>query len=233
MMAADGRPFLTAEWRDLVLLNYLVDPAILRPFLPAGLELDFWSGGAWVSLVGFRFLKTRVRGVPVPFHRDFDEVNLRFYVRRGERRGVVFIKEIVPKRAIAWIARAVYRENYVRLPMRHEISETFLEYSWRHPGGWSRIRVDAPGPAQPLAASSHEEFIAEHYWGYVRHSADRTVEYRVDHVRWRIRAAGSASVDADFAGLYPPEFEALARRRPDSAFVAEGSQVAVFPGIAM
>jgi uncharacterized protein YqjF (DUF2071 family) len=91
---AEPGPFLTAEWRDLAMLNYEIDAAVLRPFVPAGTELDAWGGRTFVSVVGFRFLGTRVRGVPVPGHRDFEELNLRFYVRRvaddGPRRGVVF-----------------------------------------------------------------------------------------------------------------------------------------------
>jgi uncharacterized protein YqjF (DUF2071 family) len=99
------RVFLTAEWRNLAMLNYEVDQSLLLPFVPSGTTLDQWEGKTYVSLVGFRFLKTRVLGLPVPFHTNFDEVNLRFYVRRriaGDvRRGVVFIREIVPRWAIA------------------------------------------------------------------------------------------------------------------------------------
>src|SRR5262245_39598094 len=116
--------FLTAHWCDLAMLNYEVSPAVLSDLIPAGTELDSWGGHTFVSMVGFRFLRTRVLGLAVPGHSNFDEVNLRFYVRRnahdGWRRGVVFVKEIVPHRAIAWLARALYNENYVALPMRHQ-----------------------------------------------------------------------------------------------------------------
>src|SRR5580700_8862590 len=114
--------FLSAEWRDLVMLNYEVDGTLLTGFIPPGTVLDSFHGRTYVSLVGFQFLRTKLFGLlPVPFHTDFDEVNLRFYVRRKEgqeeRRGVVFIAEIVPKRAIAQLARFAYGENYVSLPM--------------------------------------------------------------------------------------------------------------------
>ncbi len=228
--ATDARPFLTAEWRHLAMLNYVVDPHLLAPYLPAGVELDFWQGRTYVSLIGFRFLNTRVRGVRIPFHRDFDEVNLRFYVRRADRRGVVFIKEIVPKRAIAFVARTVYGENYVRLPMRHEVSDSAVEYAWRRRGRWSQIRVKTRGEPQPLVPASHEEFIAEHYWGYARRSASVTVEYRVEHPRWEFRSAETSSFEGELAGLYPQEFEFLAAREADTAFVAEGSEVTVYEG---
>src|SRR5713101_1040010 len=119
------RSFLTAEWRDLAMLNFEVDPTVLRPLVPAGTELDDWRSRTFVSVVGFLFLNTRVLGIPIPFHRDFEEVNLRFYVRRkmsdGWRRAVVFVKELVPRAAIALTARMVYGENYVALPMNHRI----------------------------------------------------------------------------------------------------------------
>ncbi|MES2569397.1 MAG: DUF2071 domain-containing protein, partial [Verrucomicrobiota bacterium] len=117
-----NKPFLTAEWRHLAMLNFATDPALLRPLVPAGTELDEFGGTTYLSVVGFLFLKTRVLGAGFPFHRDFEEVNLRFYVRRkvgGEwRRGVVFIREMVPRQIIALIARVVFGEPYSALPMR-------------------------------------------------------------------------------------------------------------------
>ena len=120
--------FLTAEWRDLVMLNYAVDPAILVPHVPNGTELDTWEGTTFTSLVAFSFLSTRVKSLPIPFHRDFEEINLRFYVRakgpEGWRRGVVFVKEVVPRLAIASVARWLYNENYVACPTRSRLDET-------------------------------------------------------------------------------------------------------------
>ena len=167
--------FLTAEWRHLAMLNYQVDPSLLAPFVPPGTELDFWGGKAFVSLAGFLFLNTRIRCIPVPFHRNFEEVNLRFYVRRksgGEwRRGVVFIKELVPRLAIAWTAKILYNENYAALPMSHRIEESQSEaksvvYSWRFRGRENSMTLITQCVAQPLGAGSEQEFITEHYWGY-------------------------------------------------------------------
>jgi uncharacterized protein YqjF (DUF2071 family) len=231
------RPFLTAEWRHLALLNYEVDSALLAPYVPSGVEIDYWQNRTYVSLVGFLFLNTRVRGIPVPFHRNFEEVNLRFYVRRAvrgavqdeDRRGVVFIREIVPRRAIAWVAYAVYGENYVRLPMQHQIEFERVQYAWRHGGSWNRIVAEKFGSPQALVPGSHEEFIAEHYWGYARRSAGATDEYRVEHPPWRVQVSSAARFEGSVAGLYPNEFAFLNERPPDSAFVADGSIVAVFP----
>ena len=114
------QPFLTANWRYLAILNYTVDPRLLAPFVPLGTEIDFENGETFLSVVGFLFLDTRLLGLPIPLYRDFEEVNLRFYVRRKSadtwRRGVVFIRELVPRRAIALIARACYGENYLAGP---------------------------------------------------------------------------------------------------------------------
>src|SRR4029077_18791713 len=141
--AGVDRVFLTAEWQYLAMLNYEVDSGMLLPFVPAGTELDRWKGKVFASLVGFRFLKTKLLGfLPIPVHSNFEEVNLRFYVRRQAgsevRRGVVFIRErgvfireLVPRRAISFVARTFYNEDYVALPMAHEI----------HSGDDNRLRV--------------------------------------------------------------------------------------------
>ncbi|MFP2899915.1 YqjF family protein [Corallococcus sp. 4LFB] len=170
------RPFLTATWRYLLMLNYEVDPAVLRPLVPRGTELDAWQGRTFASMVGFRFLDTRVRGLAVPFHRDFDEVNLRFYVRRlgpeGWRRGVVFVREVVPRLAIATVARVLYNEPYVACPMRHAVTMDgadtgapgHVEYAWKSHGRWHQLSARTLGAPAQSEPGSQEEFITEHYW---------------------------------------------------------------------
>jgi hypothetical protein len=190
------RTFLTADWRYLLMLNYVVDPELLRPHVPPGVELDFWNGRTYLSMVGFLFQRTRVKGLSAPFHTDFEEVNIRFYVRRrtpeGWRRGVVFIKEIVPRRIIATVARVCYNESYAAMPMRHRIdiengslrNGVVVEYAWRHKGEWNTLRATAIGAPRSPDDNSEEEFITEHYWGYTAQRSGGCAEYRVEHPRW-------------------------------------------------
>ena len=239
MSGAPPRVFLTGEWRYLAMLNYRVDATLLEPLVPRGTTLDHWQGATYVSLVGFLFRETRVLGVPVPLHRNFAEVNLRFYVRRETgsevRRGVTFIKEIVPRAAIALVARLAYNEPYVALPMRHFIAAQAngedapgtVRYEWRQRAGWTALSVEASGIATGLAEGSEAEFITEHYWGYTRQRDGGTVEYQVTHPRWRTWTVNAATVQGDFAELYGATFGEVLRRPPDSAFLAEGSAIAV------
>lgn len=232
--------FLTAEWRDLVMLNYEVPPDILKSLVPTGTELDIWQGRTLVSLVGFRFLNTRVLGIPIPFHRDFEEVNLRFYVRHrsgGEwRRGVVFVKEIVPKWAIAWVARTLYNENYVSLPMRHRVippgaGEGSAEYGWRLGGRWYRLAARIQGAPAIPPAGSEEEFITEHYWGYALQRDRSSLEYQVEHPQWAVWSASEAVFEGDAGALYGPQFARYLAGPPLSAFVAVGSPISVRRGL--
>lgn len=237
-----NRPFLTAAWRYLLMLNYEIDPAVLQPLVPRGTVLDLWEGRTLVSVVGFLFQKTRVMGLPVPFHTHFEEVNLRFYVRREDqadpRRGVAFIKEIVPRFWIAQIARWVYGEPYVALPMGHTLErkgdtlaeEGLVEYTWRFRGRLNRLGGLAMGNPRPLVPGSEEEFIAEHYWGYTRLNAGRTGVYKVEHPAWRVWQVAQPYLLCDIRALYGKEYEPFLRQRPRSAFLAEGSPVAVYPG---
>ena len=238
-MAATRGVFLTGEWRYLAMVNYQVDPALLLPHVPRGTELDAWRGTAYLSVVGFLFRRTRVLGLPVPLHRSFEEVNLRFYVRRdagGEvRRAVTFVKEIVPRRAIALVARWAYNEPYVALPMRHSLERPDhgdgapgrVRYEWRQPSGTSAVTVESTGVAAAVGAGSEAEFITEHYWGYTRQRDGGTVEYQVAHPRWRIWTVTQAMVEGDLAELYGRRFAEALGGRPSSAFLAEGSAVAV------
>jgi uncharacterized protein YqjF (DUF2071 family) len=222
------------------MLNYEVDPTLLAGFIPERTELDHCNGKTFVSLVGFQFLKTKVRGVSIPFHRNFEEVNLRYYVRRSEagevRRGVAFIREIVPRWAIASVARSLYNERYVALPMCHRIeindgSVSGAEYRWKSSVGWNRMSLRTEGSAVLPEQGSEEQFITEHYWGYAAQRNGGTVEYRVDHPSWRVWNGSSAKFEGDMTELYGPEFAMLLRGSPSSAFLAEGSEVTVSRGI--
>ncbi|MDP9186927.1 MAG: DUF2071 domain-containing protein [Verrucomicrobiota bacterium] len=228
------RPFLTANWRYLAMLNFVVDPKIVAPLVPPGTEIDFENGETFLSVVGFLFLDTRLLGLPIPLHRDFEEVNLRFYVRKKSadtwRRGVVFVRELVPKRAIATIARTFYGEPYLAVPMKHQIDHVDLklsvEYSWRRGRKWESLKMSASGEPQTIAAGSHAEFITEHYWGYTRVRAACS-EYRVEHPRWKIWNADRFEFSADVAALYGEQFVDPLNAAPRSAFIAEGSPITV------
>jgi hypothetical protein len=233
--------FLSAHWSYLVMLNYEVPPEILEPHVPRGTELDFFDGRAMVSMVGFLFRKTKLKGVPIPFHRHFEEVNLRFYVRRivgGEtRRGVVFIKEIVPRPALAWVARAFYNENYVALKMDHQLAlneglpSGEVCYRWRFQNQWCRMAVTPTGQPSLPRPGEEPEFITEHYWGYAAQKDGGTLEYRVAHPTWRVWQAESTVFECDVAALYGEAFAEHLAKEPSSAFLAEGSDVEVFQGV--
>ncbi len=226
------RRFLTAEWRDLLLLNYEVDPTLLGPLIPLGTELDDHEGHTYVSLVAFRFIDTRVLQLAVPLHRNFEELNLRFYVRRevgGElRRGEVFVREVVPRRVIATMARVLYNEPYIALPMRSQVDGVppVVRYAWAAGGKWHSLEARGNGAGLVPPAGSHEAFIAEHYWGYTRRRDGATSEYRVEHPRWHVWPATELRMEADFSALYGPTFGA-ALVQPKTAFIAAGSAVAV------
>ena len=231
--------FLTAEWRKLIMAQYEVPPATLAPWLPQGLELDLFQGRCYVSLVGFLFDRVRIKGLAIPFHTRFEEVNLRFYVARTEpdgtrKRGVVFIREFVPRAAITLIANSLYEEPYATLPMRHSIASTpgvlTVSYSWRHEQIWHSLAVEASPTPQPIAPGSEEEFITEHYWGYTKRTHGATSEYGVQHPRWQVYPIRNFGGKADFAALYGPAFASLNDRPPASILLAEGSSVTVSTG---
>jgi uncharacterized protein YqjF (DUF2071 family) len=234
------RIFLSTEWRDLLMLNYEIDPELLRPFVPRGTELDSFEGTTYVSLVGLRFARTKLFGlISVPFHTDFDEVNLRIYVRRREgseiRRGVMFIREIVSLPAVTFLARLAYAENYRTLPLRHSINLTdsggSIEYRWEQKPQQFRLHGQTDGDPSSAADGSLEQFITEHYWGYSRRRDGGSLEYHVAHKPWRIWRAPNAAFEGDGATLYGSDLASILSRPPRSAFIADGSPVLVYSAL--
>lgn len=241
-MADQHRPkpiFLTGAWRWLVMLNFEVDPKTLANRVPRGCLLDDHQGRYFVSLVGFLFYETRVLGIPIPWHRTFEEVNLRFYVRREVndeiRRGVVFIREIVPRLAIAAVARWAYNEPYIALPMRHTLKPpagdlappSAINYQWLWQRKWNEMHFAPQGEGAIPVSGSHEEFITEHYYGYTRQSNGSTIEYRVEHPIWRQWSSLDYHFQVDVASLYGEEFAPFVRGKAFSALLAEGSPIIV------
>lgn len=231
------KPFLTADWLKLAMFNYEIDPTLLKSYIPAKTELDLYNRTCYASLIGFRFWNTRVKNIAIPFHTNFEEINLRFYVRYKEdgmwKRGVVFIKEIVPKFAIAFIANTFYEENYESMPTSSTITENgsslFVQYKWGQKLD-NIVSITAQPVSQPIAEGSEEEFITEHYWGYAKQRNNTTKEYKVQHPRWNIYPVKDYSVTCDFGKLYGDAFSMLQQSQPLSVILAEGSAITVYSG---
>lgn len=229
------QPFLTAAWRNLIMINYSVPTGVLKPYLPKGVELDLFDGKCFVSLVAFHFNNTRVKGISFPFHKNFEEVNLRFYVKYKEgntyKRGVVFISELVPRRMIVWVARIIYREKYSYAPMSSSVEtdddERRILFNWGAPVKYW-IQVKTADKVKPIEPGTKEEFIFEHYWGYTTINEHKTGEYWVEHPRWNIYPVVDYEMQVDFEKLYGTSFTFLNAAVPDSVFVAEGSAVNVY-----
>ena len=233
------KPFLTARWESLLFLNFECPAELLEPLVPEGTVLDLWDGTPLISLVGFMFRGIRVRGLPIPGHSSFEEVNLRFYVSRYEqderRRAVVFIRELVPSPLVAWAARLTYNEPYIAVRMSHDVDLSpghggRVEYGWSHGGERFAISGHARGGARITSAGSEAEFVTEHYWGYTRQRDGRTLEYRVEHPSWAGWEIGPVPFVGDGTRLYGAPFGEVLRGPPRSAYLALGSGVAVFPG---
>jgi uncharacterized protein YqjF (DUF2071 family) len=231
--------FLTAEWRYVAMLNYQVDRDVLIPHVPKGTELDDRDGNHFVSLVGFLFLDTHILGLPAFFHQNFEEVNLRFYVRRAvgkkSRVGVVFLREMVPLPLVSQVARLTYNEPYQTVPMQHDLVETngrlqSVEYRFGGPRDQCRLAVHVEGPAETVGVHSDEEFLSERPWGYTRQRDGGTIEYRVEHSRWNVWREARWELDGPIQEFYEEPFASILKGAPASAFVADGSAVAVhFP----
>jgi uncharacterized protein YqjF (DUF2071 family) len=226
------RVFLSAEWRDLLLFNFAVPDDLLKEYLPPGVELDYFNGSAYVSLVAFDFLKTKVRGVSWPFHTNFSEINLRFYAKRNGVRGVVFVREIVPQPLTAWIAKVLYNEPYVAAPIASSQvkSESSLKknYTLIWKGKNQTISVTAKPEQFMPDEASREHFFKEHEWGYGRARSGEATVYRVEHPHWQVFPVVNSSLAFDFGVVYGDKWSFLTGRNADSVVFAAGSAIQVF-----
>lgn len=227
--------FLTAHWENLIMANYAVNPEVLKPYLPQGVEIDFYKDKTYASLVGFMFKKTSLFKIPIPFLGTFEEINLRFYVKRVDgdsiKRGVVFINETVPYKPVAWLANKLYKEHYIAIPTKNSIvpaeSDKKIKYEWKINSQWNYMEVRAENKKNEMLPGSIEEFIFEHYYGYTKINNKLSQEYKVNHPRWEVNKVIDYSIQCDFNAMYGNDFAFLNKQEPDSVIIAEGSPVSV------
>ena len=227
--------FLSARWENLIMANYAVDPEVLKRYLPNGVELDCYNNKTYVSLVGFMFKHTSLFNIPIPFFGTFEEINLRFYVKRVEgdtvKRGVVFINETVPYKSVAWLANKLYKEHYMAIPTKNLIdisnSTKRIRYEWKINKSWNHLAVNAVAEKEKMLPGSIEEFIFEHYYGYTKVNDHLSQEYNVNHPRWQVNKVTGYSILCDFKSMYGNDFSFLVNHKPDSVIIADGSPVTV------
>jgi uncharacterized protein len=227
--------FLKANWGNIIMANYEIDPKILLPFMPKGVELDLFNGKCYVSLVGFMFKNTKLFNIPIPYFGTFEEINLRFYVVRKEgnqlKRGVVFINETIPYPIVAWMANKLYKEHYTVVPTKHKTSiENKIQkvkFEWLLNKKWNSIYVEAKAESSAMKINSLESFIYEHYYGYTKVSDSKTEEYKLQHPSWKTSEVIDYNIDCDFEDMYGKSFSVLNQTKPEAVFIAEGSSVAV------
>lgn len=227
--------FITAQWKNLIMANYVINPEYLKKYIPAGTELDLWNGNCYISLVGFLFKNTKVLGLSIPNYTDFEEVNLRFYVKRFEKgqwkRGVVFIQEIVPKNIIAFVANTVYKENYKTLVMQHEhqlkAEIRKVGYQWKNQNKKNHITVNAYDFATTIEDGTEAAFITEHYFGYTKYNENTSYEYEVKHPKWEQYLIKNFDIKIDYKNVYGTDFEFMNNMNPSSIILAKGSKISV------
>lgn len=229
------KSFLTAKWQNIIMANYEIDPSHLAPYLPKGVEFDYYQGKAYVSLVGFLFKDTSIFKIPIPFFGTFEEVNLRFYVIKKVgneiRRGVVFINETVPNKTVAWVANKLYKEHYTAILTKHtwKIKEPSkeIEYQWLVNKKWNSLKVVASTTKEKMKQDSIEEFIYEHYFGYTKVNTNESIEYKINHPSWEINKVNEYHINCNFGTFYGNDFEVLNTTKPHSIMLAEGSEISV------
>lgn len=229
------KTFLTAQWQNLIMANYEIDPSILLPYLPKNVELDYYQGKTYVSLVGFLFKDSSIFNIPIPSMGTFEEVNLRFYVVRKVgnelRRGVVIINETVPNKIVAWVANKLYKEHYIAIPTKHNWTilndKKEIEYQWKVKSKWNSISVVASATKHKMEGGSAEEFIFEHYFGYTKVNSEHSIEYKINHPNWEINEIHDYQIDCNFEAFYGKDFDVLNSTKPHSIMLAEGSDISV------
>lgn len=226
--------FLKARWENLILASYRVNPDLLLEYLPKELELDTINQDAFMSLVAFNFIDTKVKGIKVPFHINFPEINLRFYVKEASkgRRGVIFVREFVPRFFISFFANTLFNENYSSIPMKCILDKNPDEINCRHEIKYKEtsyyINLTVENKTFVPPNGSKEHFFKEHEWGFGRTRKGATLVYRVEHPFWKIYPVTKFEHNFDFGTIYGDKWNFLNNEKPCNVTFARGSEIKVY-----
>lgn len=213
------------------MFTYSIPPGLLNQYIPAGLEADTIGGNAFVSLVAFDFLDTKVKGIKFPFHVNFPEINLRFYVKAKDRRGVVFIREFVPRYFIACFADMFYNENYKSIKMKSSVvsnNEKIVSHNIRIGKDDFSVKLTAENKPYLPSEASLEHFFKEHQWGFGKSKSGDTLAYCVEHPLWEIFPIKNYELNFDFGKVYGENWKFLNRGKPFNITLAQGSEIRIY-----
>jgi hypothetical protein len=236
-----NRPWvMTQTWHDLLFAHWPLDADLLRSKLPLAFTLDLFEGQAWLGIVPFRMSNVAPRFVP-PVRRlsAFAELNVRTYVRAGDKAGVYFFSLDAASPLAVRAARLLFNLPYFSAAMRVEAS---AGASTAGPGpaiAYDSRRRGEPGPAD-LAATygpvgpvfeprpgSLESFLTERYCLYALNHRGQPYRLEIHHPPWPLQPAGATltrNTMAEACGLPLPPIPPLlhfARRQDMVAWAPE------------
>jgi uncharacterized protein YqjF (DUF2071 family) len=202
---------MTQTWRDLLFAHWRIDPQLLRAKVPSQFPLDLFDGDAWIGVVPFRMTNVGPRGLrSLPGVSEFPELNVRTYVRVGDKPGVYFFSLDAGNWLAVQAARTVLNLPYYRAAMRVRPVAGAFAYESRRLGGAAEFAAtyEPDGDVFVPTAGSLESFLTERYCLY---NLDRRgVPYRLDihHPRWSLQPAKAhltRNTMTDVAGIALPD----------------------------
>ena len=230
-----NKVFLRSNWLRLASANYIIEPHLLDKYIPKGTVLEEHNGKHYVSLVAFRYSQTRLLNIQVPFHTNFEEINLRFYVKRKIaphvwRSEVAFTKLFFPKTALTFVAKHIYKENYETKRMRHNWSENdrqlLTSYGLKK-NRWHDFELMTEKESNVIDAHSSEAFFSKHYWGTSQINDNSCTIYKIEHPEWKVFRVNDWKINFDFNKVFGSEFKHLTDNKPESVYLYDGSEVVV------
>jgi hypothetical protein len=225
---------MTASWKRLINMTYAVSPELLLPHVPAGVTLDCIDGKAFVGLVPFSFENVTMNRLRIPFHQSFPEINLRFYVKHRLGRGVVFLRECAPKRAVVWLARKKYNEPYCCKKMKEKVRMfTDGTFSVAH-SLWSngiKNTVEVTARTTPVFPdkNSSAHYFKELELGFGIAHNKQTMLYRIHHPEWEVFPVVSYALNMNFGAVFGEKWAFLSAEKPLDVSLVKGSAVTVAP----
>ncbi|HZL36456.1 MAG TPA: DUF2071 domain-containing protein [Tepidisphaeraceae bacterium] len=183
------------RWHELLFMHWPIRPGLLRPLLPAGLELDTFDGEAWLGLVPFRMSGVRPRGVPpIPGMSAFPELNVRTYVTTLGRPGVWFFSLDAANWPAVRMARRFFHLPYFNAAMAVDAQGDEIRYHSRRthcnaPSAELRMRYRPTGPAYFTREGNLDHFLTHRLCLYCANSCGQIFRGDIHHVRWSLQPA--------------------------------------------
>jgi len=204
------------EWNNAIFLHWQVELSELKKFVPKELEIDLFEEKPWVSVVAFTMEKIRLKNLPTfPPISDFDEINIRTYVKSNNKTGVYFLSMEGGNSLSCKVAKGISE-----LPYRFSnIKRSKNKYESNNSQFNDKLNIQFEIGKEVTEKTKLEKWLTERY-ALFQDTEKSINKFEIHHVEWPINEIKLKNLEINYS-----KFDKLIKNEPNIIQYSKGVKV--------